>query len=305
MTAAEKQSSGSAFWRFSLRFYRQPQVADACIALQEEAGVDVNLLLFLLWHATREREFSAAEVAELERDVGAWREMTVVPLAHDAPGAEIAAGLWWRRQAAELFRTRIKAVELEAERLQQEAMYELARAALLGRQARSRSRRRAPMWPPTRRYAGRRFRSPRWKPCSRPSPASSASRRMTMDKDTYDRGLAMRRKVLGDEYVDRALASADDFNRDFQRFVTQYCWGEAWGDDTLTPRERSILNLGMIASLGKMEEFQTHVRGALRNGLTPDEIRAVLTQIAIYCGVPVGVDCFRIAKAVLNEGKKT
>jgi 4-carboxymuconolactone decarboxylase len=90
-----------------------------------------------------------------------------------------------------------------------------------------------------------------------------------------------------------------------KRFITQYCWGEAWGDDTLSPRERSILNLGMIASLGKMEEFQTHVRGALRNGLTPNEIRAVLTQIAVYCGVPVGVDCFRIAKVVLAEGKKT
>jgi 4-carboxymuconolactone decarboxylase len=127
---------------------------------------------------------------------------------------------------------------------------------------------------------------------------------MTMDKDTYDRGLAMRRKVLGEEYVDRALKSADDFNRDFQRIVTQYCWGEAWGDATLTPRERSILNLGMIASLGKMEEFATHVRGALVNGLTPNEIRAVLTQIAVYCGVPVGVDCFRIAKGVLSESKK-
>ena len=126
-----------------------------------------------------------------------------------------------------------------------------------------------------------------------------------MDKDTYDRGLTMRRKVLGAEYVDRAINSADDFNRDFQRIVTQYCWGETWGDDTLTPRERSILNLGMIASLGKMEEFQTHVRGALTNGLTPNEIRAVLTQIAIYCGIPVGVDCFRLAKAVLAEAKKT
>jgi 4-carboxymuconolactone decarboxylase len=125
-----------------------------------------------------------------------------------------------------------------------------------------------------------------------------------MDKDTYDRGLAMRRKVLGAEYVDRALNNADDFNRDFQRIVTQYCWGETWGDGTLTPRERSILNLGMIASLGKMEEFQTHVRGALTNGLTPNEIRAVLTQIAIYCGIPVGVDCFRLAKAVLNEAQK-
>jgi len=89
-----------------------------------------------------------------------------------------------------------------------------------------------------------------------------------MDKDTYDRGLSMRRKVLGEDYVDRALKNADDFNRDFQRIVTQYCWGETWGDDTLSPRERSILNLGMIAALGKMEEFQTHVRGASRSGLT-------------------------------------
>ena len=126
-----------------------------------------------------------------------------------------------------------------------------------------------------------------------------------MDKDVYDRGLAMRRQVLGSEYVDRALKSADDFNRDFQRIVTQYCWGEAWGDDTLTPRERSILNLGMIASLGKMEEFQTHVRGALTNGLTPNEIRAVLTQIAVYCGIPAGVDCFRHAKPVIEAYQKS
>ena len=125
-----------------------------------------------------------------------------------------------------------------------------------------------------------------------------------MDKETYDRGLTMRRKVLGEEYVDRALKSADDFNRDFQRIVTQYCWGETWGDDTLSPRERSILNLGMIASLGKMEEFQTHVRGALKNGLTPNEIRAVLTQIAIYCGIPVGVDCFRHAKPIIDAHQK-
>jgi 4-carboxymuconolactone decarboxylase len=126
-----------------------------------------------------------------------------------------------------------------------------------------------------------------------------------MDKDTYDRGMAIRRKTLGDAYVDRQTANADDFNRDFQRIVTQYCWGEAWGDNTLTPRERSILNLGMIASLGKMHEFETHVRGALTNGLTPNEIRAVLTQIAVYCGIPVGVDCFRVAREVLKQGKGT
>ena len=125
-----------------------------------------------------------------------------------------------------------------------------------------------------------------------------------MDQETHDRGLAKRRKVLGDEYVDRALNNVDDFNRDFQRILTQYCWGEAWGDDTLSPRERSILNLGMIAALGKMEEFQSHFRGALRNGLTPDELRAVLTQIAIYCGIPVGVDCFRVAKPIVEAHRK-
>ena len=127
-----------------------------------------------------------------------------------------------------------------------------------------------------------------------------------MDQDTHDRGMVMRRKVLGNDYVDRAVKGADDFNRDFQRLVTQYCWGEAWGDTTLTPRERSILNLGMIASLGKMHEFETHVRGALTNGLTPDEIRAVLTQIAVYCGIPVGVDCFRVAREVIkaHQGPK-
>src|SRR6266705_2275846 len=111
-----------------------------------------------------------------------------------------------------------------------------------------------------------------------------------MDKETYDRGMVMRRKVLGEAYVDRAMEGVDDFNRDFQRIVTQYGWGETWGDPTLTPRERSILNLGMIAALG--------------NGLTPNEVRAVLTQIAAYCGLPVGVDCFRVARKVIDEHKK-
>jgi 4-carboxymuconolactone decarboxylase len=125
-----------------------------------------------------------------------------------------------------------------------------------------------------------------------------------MDKARYDRGLAKRRQVLGEAYVDRALQNVDDFNRDFQRLLTEYCWGETWGDETLKPRERSILNLGMIAALGKMEEFQTHVRGALNNGLTPDEIRAALTQITIYCGAPVGVDCFRVARPIIAEHEK-
>ncbi len=125
-----------------------------------------------------------------------------------------------------------------------------------------------------------------------------------MDQKTYDAGMKMRRQVAGNEYVDKAQAGMNDFNRDFQRIVTQYAWGECWGDDTLTPRERSILNLGMLSAMGKMEEFQTHLRGALTNGLTPNEVRAVLTQIAVYCGIPVGVDCFRVAKPMIDAHQK-
>jgi 4-carboxymuconolactone decarboxylase len=124
-----------------------------------------------------------------------------------------------------------------------------------------------------------------------------------MHKQLYDRGLAKRRQVLGDAYVDRALANVWDFNRDFQRLVTEYCWGEVWTDKTLSPRERSILTLGMVAALGKMGEFGSHIRGALTNGLTPDELRAVLVQVTIYCGVPIGADCFQVAGTILNESK--
>jgi len=133
MNPVESQQ-GSLFWQFSLRFYRQPAVADACIALQEQAGVDVNLLLFLLWHATYQRALSAAEVAELEGRIGPWREATVIPLrtvrrALKTPPTLVAPA------TAELFRTKVKAVELEAERLQQEAMYQLARPPQLGHEA--------------------------------------------------------------------------------------------------------------------------------------------------------------------------
>ena len=125
MSDTAPSSPGSPFWRFSLQFYRLPKVADACIALQEEAGVDVNLLLFLLWHAKQRRRLSAADVAALEAQVAPWRDLTVIPLrgvrrALKSPPALVAA------PAAEAFRNRIKAVELEAERLQQEAMYALA-----------------------------------------------------------------------------------------------------------------------------------------------------------------------------------
>ena len=124
-----------------------------------------------------------------------------------------------------------------------------------------------------------------------------------MDKKLMDAGIKARREVLGDEYVDRAMKNVDDFNKPFQEIVSEYCWGLAWTDETLSRRDRSILNLGMIAALGKMHEFELHLRGAIRNGLTKDELRAILIQISIYCGIPVGVDCFRTAKSVIAEMK--
>ncbi len=122
-----------------------------------------------------------------------------------------------------------------------------------------------------------------------------------MDKDRFDTGLARRKAVLGEEYVEKSLAAADDFNRPFQEMLTEYCWGFAWGDDTLDPKTRSMLNLAMIAALNRMHEWELHLRGALQNGVSKDEIRSILHQVSIYCGVPVGVECFRIAKRVFAE----
>lgn len=124
---------------------------------------------------------------------------------------------------------------------------------------------------------------------------------MTMDQTRYERGMAMRRKVLGDDYVDGTMANVDDFNRDFQALLTEFAWGAVWGDDRLKPRDRSILNLGMIACLGRMHEFELHFRGAMRNGLTKEELSAILRHIAVYCGFPAAVDCQRVAKKVLAE----
>jgi 4-carboxymuconolactone decarboxylase len=122
-----------------------------------------------------------------------------------------------------------------------------------------------------------------------------------MDETLRARGETVRRAVLGDAYVDRALENADDFSRPFQDVLNEYCWGQCWTNDDLDLRQRSLLNLGMLAALGRMHEFQVHLRGAIRNGLSDAELRAALIQIAVYCGVPAGVECFRIAKVVRTE----
>jgi 4-carboxymuconolactone decarboxylase len=122
-----------------------------------------------------------------------------------------------------------------------------------------------------------------------------------MDKEMFEKGLSIRRQVLGAEYVDKAFATADDFNRPLQELVTQYCWGEIWGRPGLDKKTRSILNLGMLSALNRPHEIKAHVRGALANGLTKDEIKEVFLQVAIYCGVPAAVDSFRIAKEAFKE----
>ena len=122
-----------------------------------------------------------------------------------------------------------------------------------------------------------------------------------MNKRRYEEGLKARRAVLGEDYVERALESATEFTRPFQELVTEYCWGVCWTDETLSRQQRSLINLGMLAALGRMEEFELHFRGALRNGLSEAELRAALIQIAVYCGVPAGVECFRIARRVLES----
>jgi 4-carboxymuconolactone decarboxylase len=122
-----------------------------------------------------------------------------------------------------------------------------------------------------------------------------------MDKERFNKGLAKRRATLGAEYVDKALANATSFSKEFQELITEYCWGAAWGDETLDAKTRSIINLSMIAALNRMHEWELHFRGALRNGVSKGELKAIITQVTIYCGVPVGVECHRIANRVLKE----
>src|SRR2546421_6936806 len=117
-----------------------------------------------------------------------------------------------------------------------------------------------------------------------------------MDKKTHDKGLEIRKAVLGEGYVSNALKNADDFNKPFQELVTEYCWGAVWGREELPKKTRSLLNLAMLSALNRPHELKVHVKGALRNGLTRTEIREVFLQVAIYCGVPAAVESFRIAR---------
>lgn len=124
-----------------------------------------------------------------------------------------------------------------------------------------------------------------------------------MTDDLFDRGLAMRRQVLGAEYVDANLGAADDFMRPFQRLLTEFAWGAAWSDPVLDPRTRSLMNLAMLTALGKTEELAIYVKGALNCGVTVEEISAALLHATTYCGTPAGRQAFRAAhRALVEEG---
>ena len=124
-----------------------------------------------------------------------------------------------------------------------------------------------------------------------------------MNQELFDKGLKVRREVLGAEYVDNALKNADDFNRPIQELATQMAWGEIWTRPGLDRRTRSLINLGMITALNRPHELKLHVRGALNNGVTKAEIMEVFLQTAIYCGMPAALDSFRVAKEVFAELK--
>lgn len=119
--------------------------------------------------------------------------------------------------------------------------------------------------------------------------------------ELFEKGLATRKQVLGEDYVNQSLAKADDFTTDLQQLVTEYCWGNVWQREGLTLKSRSMINLAMITALNRPHELKIHVRGAINNGLTKVEIREILMQTAIYCGVPAAIDSFRVAQSVFTE----
>jgi 4-carboxymuconolactone decarboxylase len=122
-----------------------------------------------------------------------------------------------------------------------------------------------------------------------------------MSKEVFDRGLAIRKEVLGKEFVEKSFETADDFNMPMQELTTEYCWGYIWGREGLPRKTRSMLNLAMLSALGRNHELAMHLKGALVNGVTKDEIKEVLLQVAVYCGVPAGVESFRVAREVFAK----
>lgn len=122
-----------------------------------------------------------------------------------------------------------------------------------------------------------------------------------MPNEMFEKGLKIRTEVLGEEYVQRAIKGANEFNQEFQEFMTEYCWGAVWGRPGLERKQRSLNNLCILAALNRPAEFEMHFRGALRNGCSIEEIKETLLQIGIYCGVPAAVEAFRIGRRVLDE----
>jgi 4-carboxymuconolactone decarboxylase len=122
-----------------------------------------------------------------------------------------------------------------------------------------------------------------------------------MSEDMMKTGLHMRGEVLGHEHVEKSLAAASDYARPMQELVTKYCWGEAWGDDTLDKKTRSIINLAMLSALGRTHEIKLHTKGAINNGVSVEEIKSTLIQVMIYCGVPAGMEAFRATEETLKE----
>ena len=125
-----------------------------------------------------------------------------------------------------------------------------------------------------------------------------------MDRERFERGLSLRKSVLGEAYVERSLAKADDFSRPYQEALTEFCWGFAWSDGAIDLKTRSLMNLTMIAALGRMEEWKLHCRGALRNGVSREQLRATIHAIGVYCGAPAALECFRAAREVLAESEE-
>lgn len=122
-----------------------------------------------------------------------------------------------------------------------------------------------------------------------------------MLKELWDKGLAVRKEVLGADYVERNLKSSDDFNMPMQELVTQSCWGWLWARPNLPRKTRSMVNLALLSALNRPHEFKVHVKGALTNGVTREEIREILLQVAVYCGMPAGVEAFRLAREAMAE----